>query len=210
MTGIFLFGAIFMGFSLSGWKYAVNWGAMMLGMFVPAMCAGVVPARLNRLYRNAGGEIGLLAMLPGLGGAQSAKRGLLHASAGTMSLAILVFGMLAGLAMLSSGASAATLLVVALPALGGIALNFAVAYHLIGGQRISHVVIAMLCVLGFIGICTTPSLLTLKSPVAASIRYGFAAVVAGDWLLVYALLTWLGLRGRAAYRRRAHPFLLNS
>lgn len=205
-----LIGTVFMSFSLSGWKYAVNWGAMMLGMFVPAMCAGVVPARLSRLYRNAGGEIGLLATLPGLGGAASAKRSLLLASAGLMSQAILGFAVCTGVAMLLCGDSLATLSVVALPALGGIALNFAVALNLIGGRRIPHPATAALCIFGFIAVCSTPSLLALDSRAGAVIRHGFAVAIISDWLIVFALLAWLGVRGWRAYQHRPHPFLLAS
>ncbi|MBS0589683.1 MAG: hypothetical protein JSR65_03480 [Proteobacteria bacterium] len=201
---------VFMRLSLSGWRPALNWTAMMMSLFVPAMCAGIVPARLGRLYRNAGSEIALLATLPGLGGGALAKRSLLQASAGWMSRIMLAFAVCDGAVLLLGGNRPTSLLVVALPTLAAIAMNFALAYNVIGGLRISPTVIVALCVLGLTAICLTPSLAFLQTQPGSLASWDFAGVVAGNWLLVFVLLTWLGWRGRAAYRLRPHPFLLNS
>ena len=205
-----LLGAVFMGINQIDWKFAASWGAMMLGIFIPVLGAGMMPARISRLYRDAGGELALLATLPGLGNGPAAKRNLLLASAGTVSFATCGLGFFAGVVALVFGANSATLLTIALPVAGSVALNFALALNFIGGRALSNVTILLICVLGLAAVCMTPNLISLHRHPEIPVLQGIALAVTIIWSLFYTLLAWLGLRGWRAYERRPHPFLLHS
>jgi hypothetical protein len=210
---------VFLDFYQNDWKLPARYGAMALGIFGPLLCVNMVASRLSRLYADTGGELALLATLPGLGDGVSAKRRLLLASAGRISLLVFVQSACCGLVASLCEANAAELSIIAAATFAGIALNFGIACNFIGGRGVSKAVIALLSIFGLIAMSQIQMsmtsralhLMTLQTPfVDGSFQHGLALIVFIGWLLVYVMLMWLGLRGWRAYRRRPHPFLLNS
>ncbi|MFT3790270.1 MAG: hypothetical protein QM741_04140 [Rudaea sp.] len=173
----------------------------------PAMIAAIACARLYRLFNGASGEIALLAVLPGLG-VRKAKRNLLTASFGPALVALtLLYAVFVGLA-LAHFVSTALFASISLAFLGTAALGMTLGLSIAGGRELPAFGVGVLCIAALMLASMTPAFLQSGEH---GFRFTIAArCVLGAWLSLFALCAWLGLRGWRAYRRRPHPFLLNS
>jgi hypothetical protein len=186
------------------WKVLGISGGLWVGLFGSAMLALAVAALVQRRWRGSA-DLGLLALLPGLGGAAATPHVLRAALWGPAIGFIALWAcMLAGIALTAPGGLAellATLFVLEMAAL----MVMAVLGSMAGlGMRLAVKIAigVVLIVLGDSGFT-----LAFVSPSGSVAMEG--AVVLG-WLL---LIAWTARRGWLAWRlllRRPHPFLANS
>jgi hypothetical protein len=195
--------------SLIGPNSAAGWAVFVVfvgGALFTLMIMSVAPARLQRLYADASGELSLLALLPGIDAA-SAKRTLLAAALGLPLKALGFFYAFVVVITTLSGGDLATLLAVSLCALAALAFGSVLSLSIAAARPVPKAGMLLICSLG--------PILLFATPIAMAIReHGHALDLASKgllagWFTLYAVLAWLLVRGYGAYMRRPHAFLLN-
>jgi hypothetical protein len=186
------------------WKVIGISGGLWIGLFGSAMLALAIAALVQRRWRGSA-DLGLLALLPGLGGTTATSHVLRAAFLGPAIVFVALWlCMLAGIALVAPGVLAtllATLFVLEMAALMVMAVLRAMAGL---GTRfaVKLAVGVALIVLGDSGFT-----LAFISPSQGSAAVDGAVLLA--WLL---LVTWTAWRGWLAWcllQRRPHPFLTN-
>lgn len=180
------------------------WPIIIACMAVLLMALAVGYA-LQMRWTDAHGELPLLALLPGIGTADVAKRHVLRANL----LRPLIWLGVAFVALCSLAAMQhllTTMLVYAPLCLASSALlATAIVLAVLGGRPLSQWAVGSWTIglIGLIGL--TCFVLALATP-DAPIRLALVAV----WLVVLAVLAWQTSTGWRAVQRRPHPFLTNS
>lgn len=166
----------------------------------------VAPARLQRLFADAGGEIYAGTCSQGIDHA-GAKASPLKAALGVPLIGVGVFFGLIVLAAAVSGAGATTVFAITLCMLGTVAFAVLTSLSIAAARPIPKALAFPIYVVGLIMLFTTPTLLPLRDhgPVFALV----ADLLVVGWLLLYATFAWLFVRAGAAYRRVPHAFLLH-
>lgn len=182
----------------------LGWISLFGGLMLSAMTVLLVRQRWQRT--NA--ELPLLALLPGLGDAQSVRRELLRSVFTTpamMQAMLLVVVLVAALAMHMDGLA---VLLVALPQLAAVGVMVSQVLCTLGGRKLptwgEWLVYTPFVLLFFFSTFV---------PVTTLGRHPWSgAILAEPWLLaawfVLALvLVWLGRRGWRGLQARPHPFM---
>ena len=191
------------GGTIAGWTV---FAIVAIGAIVPLVTMSAAPARLVRLRSDAGGELALLALLPGLGGAQ-AKRNLLRAALGVPLCACACVYLFALLACFAEDGNAWLLAALTLSTIGAVAFGIVQAVTVVAGRAIPRPALHAAFIVGITLLCVTPVFLPLRGDAAGLDRA--ADLVLLGWTTLYALLGWLGLRARKTLASRPHAFLLD-
>lgn len=198
-----------------GLDHAAAWvsheGAL-LGWFIAfvGLLATLLSAmQLGQRWQRHNGELPLLALLPGLGSPAQARRALLQASLlPGVGLQLGAMALVAALALgLHMDAVAAGSLL--LTQLGGIVLLVAFTFMVLGGRPLSGWGGGALVVASFV-LVGTSLFVSMLGREATRLAGGdvLAALLAG-WIVLLAVLCWLGGRGWRGLHRRPHAFMVN-
>lgn len=187
------------------WKVIGISGGLWIGLFGSAMLALAIAALVQRRWRGSA-DMGLLALLPGLGGAAATPHVLRAVLTGpAIAFVALWLCMLSGLALTAPtllAALLATLFMVEMAALMVMAVLQAVAGvgMRLAGKIAIGVILIVLSDAGFT--------LAFVSPSQGSATLEGAVVL--GWLLLVAWTAWRGWLAWRLLQRRPHPFLANS
>lgn len=187
-------------------------GLCSLGAFVGPSIGAFSLLWLTRRWRHTGGELPLLALLPGLGERARVQRQLLRAGLGLpLGLHGLLLAVLA-VAMLAWRGHAAMLSFLMLAQVGPAAMTAALLLNLFGGRPLPTWVSSTM-----LGLCF---LLTAASLVLATLVWGRHVPAAGatvaktllpalvlTWVLLCAGMAALAARGWRGFVNLPHPFL---
>jgi hypothetical protein len=179
-----------------------------IGVFGGLMFTLIAAVQIRQRWQRVNAELPLLALLPGLGDADSQRRNLLRATFGIPVVAQTV--LLAGVVILASVVHmhGSAMLLVMLPEFAAIGAMVAQALCTFGGCRLpawgEWLIYIPLVALFFISAFIPMSALG-KHPWqgAAMIEWWLLAA----WMAMAVVLAWLGRRGWRALLRRPHPFL---
>ncbi len=180
---------------------------MFFGTLMSALHATGTVRSLYRSWDKAHGELSLLALLPGLGDASSARRALLRASLlpalgvqSGLALALLILGGVMGL-----GAEGEVLLL--LGPLGSSALMCVFALMVFGADPIRGWGMALAMGIGYVWICVGGSVVQFNARPAVTLGNIAVLMLAIGWSVFFVALGWLGRRAWRALQQRPHPFL---
>lgn len=180
---------------------------VFFGTLMSALLATGTVRSLYRRWDKAHAELPLLALLPGLGDASSAKRSLLRASLlpalgvqSGLALALLILGGVMGL-----GAEGEALLL--LGPLGSSALMCVFALVVFGAGPIRGSGMALAMGIGYVWIGVSGSVVQFNARPAVTLGNTAVLMLAIGWSVFFVVLGWLGRRAWSALRQRSHPFL---
>ncbi|WP_109124665.1 hypothetical protein [Dyella sp. C11] len=165
---------------------------------------------MQQRWRKPNAELPLLALMPGLGDAASAKCHLLSTAIGRpLRLQVMALILLVGM-MIATHAAGTTMLMIVVGQLGCIAALIVCVLGIVAGRPLPGwgtfaLMIAISLLLG----CTSflPSSTVGKHPWVPATS--FVVAVLGGWTLVAIAMAWIGRRGMAAWRKRPHVFMPN-
>lgn len=187
------------------WKVIGISGGLWIGLFGSAMLALAIAALVQRRWRGSA-DVGLLALLPGLGGAAATAHVLRATFSGpAIAFVALWLCMLAGLAMTASSLFAAllaTLFVAEMAALMAMAVLQAMAGD---GMRL-----AVKIAIGVILLVLTDAGFMLALVSRGQVPAAMDGVVVLAWLVLVAWTAWRGWHAWRLLESRPHPFLANS
>ncbi|WP_430391998.1 hypothetical protein [Dyella sp. 20L07] len=192
------------------WRIAlvisVGWGSMW-GAFGMTIMSVML---LTQRWRRVNTELSLLVLLPGLGDATAVKTKLLRvALMRPLCIQAVLTLVLVALAVYAH-ATGASLLLLVISQLGCAATLIACLLGVLGGRPLPGwgltvliTLIAMLigCISSFSG--------SMIGDQAWAPSTSFVVAVIGAWLVMGAVLAWLGRRGWRGLIKRPHPFLPN-
>jgi len=176
------------------------------GLMLAAMAMLVIHQR----WKRANAELPLLALLPGLGDAHACKRALLRAAFGVpIGAQLLLLACVLAAALVMHPPFLAVLLVV-LAQFAAIGAMAAQVLCTLGGCKLHVGVLAPIYVVLTVLFCLStfaPLLGTDNHPWSglAPLEHSLLA----SWIVLAAVLLWLGRRGWRALLARPHPFLPN-
>ncbi len=181
---------------------AVCYAALVLTV---ASTFGVVRVVQQR-WRKQNAELALLALLPGLGTPEAARRKVLRAClAGPLTLhaAILAAVWLAA-ALAAMPTMTVILISVVIPGCSVIMVGSVLAT--LGGRRLPDwaMVTLMLVFLALTNACLLP--VAVSHP-AGAVSTAYLAVPLAGWVLLGVVMLWLGFRGWTGFQKRPHVFL---
>ncbi|MEP6939379.1 MAG: hypothetical protein ABI846_06410 [Rudaea sp.] len=188
--------------TIAGW---IVFAIVAVGTIVPLVTMSVASARLLRLYSDPGGELSLLALLPGIDAA-TAKRSLVRAILGLPLSACAGLYAFAMLACLGAGGGGRLMLALTLSTAGAVGFGIVHSLTVIAGKAIPRPALHAASLLGITLLCTTPALLPLRDTAAID---RVADLVLLGWALLYILIAGLGIRAARALARRPQVFLLH-
>lgn len=187
------------------WKVIGISGGLWIGLFGSAMLALAIAALIQRRWRGSA-DVGLLALLPGLGGAAATAHVLRAAFRGpAIAFVALWLCMLAGIALTAPSLIAAllaTLFVAEMAALMVMAVLQAMA-----GVRMR---LAVKLAVGVVLIVLLDAGFTLAFASSAQTSLaieGIEGVLVLAWLVLVAWTAWRGWHAWHLLQRRPHPFL---
>ena len=192
--------------ALAGIFWLIYFGAVM----VPAMSY----ARLHLLYAGKrDSEIGELALLPGLGHAEQARRTLLRATLGngTSRLALGVVVALSALLLLHAPRASlpATLLLAVISGLGSAAgMLYVLSGHSANRRRWWHYLVGAGGLIGVTALLMPLMFYAISGPRTQDALPGWMLPAqAAGWALLVMLLIVTARRHLRLFRQRPHPFL---
>ena len=192
--------------ALAGIFWLIFFGALML----PTMSY----QRLQLLYAvKRSSEIGELALLPGLGHAEQARRTLLRATLGnsTLRLALGVAAALPVLLLLHAPRASlpATLLLVVISGLGSAAgMLYVLSGHSANRRRWWHYLVGAGGLIGLMALLTPLMVYVISGPHPRdALRGWMLPALAAGWALMVVLLIATTRRYLRLFQRRPHPFL---
>ena len=178
---------------------------LLLGLFVSGMLGMTFQLRLRFLYQRHGGELSELALLPGWGDAQHARRILLSAVFRPLAVGLFGLWLLVVLLAFRLDVRAAAYLII-LCVIFGVASNWlAFCLRALAGLPGSFLVVLPLVSFALALLFTGYALLTADSGNAFHAGTLWKVVVA--WLVVVALMCLLALHAYRRFVARPHPFL---
>ncbi len=192
--------------ALAGIFWLIYFGAVM----VPAMSY----ARLHLLYAGKrDSEIGELALLPGLGHAEQARRTLLRATLGngTLRLALGVAAALPVLLLLHAPRASlpVTLLLAVISGLGSAAgMLYVLSGHSANRRRWWHYLVGAGGLIGVTALLMPLMVYVISGPHPRDALPGWMLpALAAGWALLMMLLIVTARRYQRLFRQRPHPFL---
>ncbi|HWU77429.1 MAG TPA: hypothetical protein VN043_13080 [Rhodanobacter sp.] len=187
-------------------------GTGNLVFFGALMSAILAISTVRALYQRRGktnAELPLLALLPGLGDAATAKRSLLRASLlpalGVQFGLALMLLILAGLMHLGSEGAALLLLA----PLGSSVLMCAFALQIFAADVIRGWGMALAMGAGYVWICVGAGTEQFNATPAVNLSNAALLVLALGWSTFFVTLLWLGRRGWCVWQQHPHAFLAN-
>ncbi len=191
--------------SPSNIAFAVCYTALVLTM---ASTFGVLKVVQQR-WRKQNAELALLALLPGLGTPEAARRKVLRAClAGPLVLHAAILASVWLTAWLVPLPSVLLVLIsVVIPGCSVLMAGFVLAT--LGGRRLPDwaMMTLMLVFLALTNVCLLPVVL---SHAAGAVTTAYLAVPLAGWVLLGLVMLWLGFRGSIGFQRRPHVFLPES
>lgn len=185
---------------------AIGWGALFGAFGLTIMSVMLLAQR----WRRVNTELSLLALLPGLGNAATTKVQLLRvALLRPLSIQAALLAMLVALAIYAH-APGASLLLIVISQLGCAAALVACLLTILGGRPLPGWALTLLMtVIGLLvgSLSSFPGSLTGDPSWVPAMPFVMTIVVA--WLVMGAVLLWLGRCGWASWRARPHAFLPN-
>jgi hypothetical protein len=165
---------------------------------------------VHQRWKRTNAELPLLALLPGLGDARARRHVLLRAAFGTpvkVQLLLLACVLAAALVMHLSGLA---VLLVALAQLAAVGAMAAQVLCTLGGYKPHVGVLASIYVVLAVLFClsTFVPLLSADEHPWSGLALLEPALLA-SWIVLAAVLLWLGRRGWRGLLARPHPFLAN-
>lgn len=181
-----------------------------LGVFGGLMLAAMAMLVVHQRWKRTNAELPLLALLPGLGDARARRHVLLRAAFGTpvkVQLLLLACVLAAALVMHLSGLA---VLLVALAQLAAVGAMAAQVLCTLGGYKPHVGVLASIYVVLAVLFClsTFVPLLSADEHPWSGLALLEPALLA-SWIVLAAVLLWLGRRGWRGLLARPHPFLAN-
>lgn len=184
---------------------AIGW----VGVFGGLMLSISTPAAAQMRWRRVNAELPLLALLPGLGNAESVRQHLLRAALGIpFTATAMLFACVLATALAMHLPAQSLVLLALVQAGAGISL-VALVLAVRGGRPVPRWLLIGIYTVLFVlmGASSFAAIAPFKQimPMAAA----FQPALIAAWIGADALLVWLARRDWRALQRRPHPFLAN-